>query len=255
MRSCEYFDAHNHIENYGTYEKIPALFSENGNEKIGVLMMAMDMDTFDSAKKIEAVCNNAIACFGIHPWNAHLFTDKIDMFEDYVKRAHIVGEIGLDALWSKEQYRHLQYDVFSAQIELAKKYNKPVSLHTVKKEEECLTTLKSAKLEKVCVHWFHGDTAMAKKYLDLGCFFSLGPDVGFSSDADEIAKYIPLDRLLVETDGADCFSWGRKCEKSPWHYEPKAILDIYSHIANVRGISLDILASKVKENFFNFTRL
>lgn len=255
MRSCEYFDVHNHIENYGEYEKIPALFQSGENKNIGVLMMGMDVPSFLEAKKIEQACENAIACFGIHPWNAHLYSDKTDTFENYVREAKIVGEIGLDAQWSREEFRHLQADVFYTQLDLAKKYNRPVSLHTVGMESECFEAIKSAGLESVCIHWFHGSISLAKKYLDIGCYFSLGPDVGFLPEADALAQYIPSERLLIETDGADCFSWARKCEKSPWHYEPRAIIDVYSNVAKVRGVSLDTLASAVKENFFKFCRL
>ncbi|MBQ3380089.1 MAG: TatD family hydrolase [Clostridia bacterium] len=254
MHSCDYFDVHNHIENYGPYENMHVLLNGGSNEKIGLLMMAMDMPTYLEAAKIENSSDNAAAAFGIHPWRAHLYHDRADEFEKYVSQARIIGEIGLCGKWAPKESEPYQKEVFETLLALSEKYDRPVSVHTVGREAECLEMIKAFGVKNVCIHWFHGDIPMAKKYLDLGCYFSLGPDVGFSDEADELARFLPRERILIETDGADCFAWARKCEKSPWQYEPSAIIDVYYHAAKVRGESLDTLSIYVKENFFAFTR-
>ncbi|MBR2742978.1 MAG: TatD family hydrolase [Clostridia bacterium] len=253
MRSKSFFDVHNHIENYGEYKDIPALFKSNINKDTGVLMMAMDTPTYLEAAKIEEKVHGAVAAFGIHPWRAHLYHDKTDEFEAHVRRAKIVGEIGMCAKWAPKESSPFQRELFRFQLELAKKYGRPVSVHTVGTEKECLEILRAADLKNVCIHWFHGTVEQAKKYLDLGCYFSLGPDVGFSPEADELARFLPRERILLETDGAECFSWARECKKSPWQFEPAAIKDVYYQAARVRNEDFDTLALAVWENFFDFT--
>ena len=253
MRSCDYFDAHTHIENFGEYQSIPALFKSNINENIGLLMMAMDTPSYLEAANAGRGCKNAVAAFGIHPWRAHLYHGKADEFEKYVREAAVVGEIGLCGKWAPEESEPFQQEVFERLLFLSKKYSRPVSVHTVGREAECFDIIKASGAENVCIHWFHGDPAAAKKYLDLGCYFSIGPDVGSSDEADRLARYLPRERILMETDGADCFTWARKCKKSPWQYEPSAIIDVYYRAARARGESLDTLSLYVKENFLSFT--
>lgn len=115
-----------------------------------------------------------------------------------------VGECGLDYYRIKNQeVRIKQEKVFIQQIELAQELKKPLMIHCREAYEDLIKILQvnSYKLQpRGIVHFFSGSKEDAKEILDIGFYFTFGGVITFSKSYDEIVKFVPLDRILIETD-------------------------------------------------------
>ena len=143
---------------------------------------------------------------GIHPHEAKEMSDEVliklrDMagYEKVVA----IGEIGLDYHYDFSP-REIQKSCFSAQIRLAKELKLPIIIHDREAHKDIMDIIKAEKAEAVggVFHCFTGSVEMAKEVLDLGFYIALGGAVTFKNAKKpvEVAKFVPNDRLLVETD-------------------------------------------------------
>ena len=151
-----------------------------------------------------AVCRRA------HPHEARTFADRLDRVGAVVRdsvlripRAAAIGEIGLDYHYEYSP-RDIQRAVFGAQLGLARELNLPVVIHTREADADTVSLLRSEGRGEVTgiFHCFSGGLDLARQALDLGFFISFSGIVTFprASALREAAAWVPLDRLLVETD-------------------------------------------------------
>lgn len=147
-----------------------------------------------------------VACtLGIHPHEGSVYTDEIDAFIDQnLPRPEVVavGEIGLDYYYDNSP-REEQKTAFRRQLTLAEKHKLPIEIHTRDAEADTIEILKEfgGRITGI-VHCFTGTMWLAKQALDLGLDISFSGVVTFkkAEELREVAKYVPLDRLHVETD-------------------------------------------------------
>lgn len=141
---------------------------------------------------------------GIHPENARdLPEDWLETVTGLLQKERIVavGEIGLDYHWLDECPKNRQLEVFERQLALAKELDMPVSVHDREAHGDTLALLKKYRPRGV-VHCFSGSVEMAQELLKLGMYLGFGGVVTFKNAKHpvEVAKSIPLERLLLETD-------------------------------------------------------
>lgn len=172
-------------------------------------------------------------------------------------REYVVGygEIGLDYA---KQYAdpELQKEAFQKQLLLAKELCLPVIIHDREAHDDTLKALQvtGSFPNRGVMHCFSGDTTLAKKVLDLGFFISIPGVVTFKNgiELQEVAKYIPLDSLLLETDGPFL-------APAPWRgkrNEPSYLLYTAEKVAELKGISLEEVADNTSRNIeilFNYS--
>jgi Tat protein secretion system quality control protein TatD with DNase activity len=82
----------------------------------------------------------------------------------------------------------------------------------------------------------------------------VSPDIGIIQNADEIAKIVPINRLLCETDGPDAVAWAQNTKISNRHLSPASIIDVYDMLAKVLFIEKQQLYDTVRQNVLNFFR-
>lgn len=140
--------------------------------------------------------------FGIHPWKSEKAT--IASVNSYLVKAPVIGEIGLDNVWCDIPLA-TQRPIFEAQLALASTLKKPVVLHTKGCEAEILTYLKKYP-NRYLIHWYSAEKLQAE-YIELGCYFTIGVDVAKNPAVQQLAKLVPADRLLLETDGLAAVEW------------------------------------------------
>ncbi len=197
---------------------------------------------------------NVYTAFGIHPENASLFdyekTKKI--FEEYPFIAG-VGETGLDYFYNPET-KELQIDVFKQHIKLASEIKKPLIIHTREADEETKEILLQAhhlgELQSGgFMHCFCGSYDLAKTALDLGFYISFSGIITFKNALEmrEIAKKIPLDRLLIETDSPYLAPVPFRGKKN----EPAFIAKTLECLANIKEQPIEIIEEITTKNFFN----
>lgn len=200
------FDSHAHYDASqfdADRETLLSSLPEKGVQ--GVITCA---DCVESAKRCVTLCETypfVYMAAGVHPESAALVDEtalegELSPFLQYEKTV-AVGEIGLDYYYEDACPREKQRQVFETQLEIAKKWDKPVIIHDRDAHADTLELLQKHRPRGV-VHCFSGSVPMMKELVKLDVYIGLGGVVTFKNARVpvEVAKEIPLDRLLLETD-------------------------------------------------------
>jgi TatD DNase family protein len=193
------------------------------------------------------------ASVGVHPHEADAHPDlgaaALVEASDH-PRVIAIGECGLDYYYDKSD-RQAQGERFHAHIDAARQTGLPLVVHTRDAEADTADMLTAAVREggvTGVLHCFTGSAELARKGLDLGFYVSLSGIVTFKNaqDLQEIAKWLPADQMLVETDSpflAPVPHRGQKCE-------PAFVADTAKFVAELRGDDPEQLAEATTANFF-----
>ncbi|GHU73267.1 hydrolase TatD [Clostridia bacterium] len=210
-----------------------------------------DRASSEAAVRLAESHDGLYAVVGIHPQAAAEFSPSDETWLRELSRhpkVVAIGEIGLDYHYD-EPIKELQREAFHNQMDWAVKWGKPVQLHIRDAHDEVIDYLrlrKDASPKAVILHCFSGSWDYAKAYLSLGCTISLSGSVTFKNarDLHEVARNVPLDRLLIETDCpylAPEPKRGKRCE-------PAFVAHTAARIADLRGIPLEELARATTQN-------
>ena len=205
--------------------------------------------------------------FGLHPWYADQW--KVEDMMPYLEKCQVIGEIGMDSLWCNVPLKR-QKEVLEKQLQIAAEWKKPVVLHTKDQEREILELIR--KYPNIyLVHWYSAEHDL-DGYLDLDCYFSIGPDVIWNPAVQQVARRVPENRILLETDGMDAVKWaweeGQKSQnyaieerESIWEAAEDQTKEIsvsdslYATacmISKLRNILTETLINLTSDNFFAF---
>ena len=193
------------------------------------------------------------ATVGVHPHEADAHPDLgAAALVEGARHPRVVaiGECGLDYFYDKSD-RAAQRERFAAHIDAARQTGLPLVIHTRDAEEDTAEILDSSVREggvTGVLHCFTGSAELARKGLDLGFYVSLSGIVTFKNarDLQDIAKWLPADRMLIETDSpflAPVPNRGKVCE-------PGFVADTAAFVAELRGEELETLAEATTANFF-----
>ncbi len=196
-----------------------------------------------------------VPVFGLHPmWVSQTSEDvlesALDVLSHEVSKAKAIGEIGLDARKDYLKGWPMQMEAFRAQLELAGLVKKPVVLHVVRSHPEALQVLllHQELIVGGFVHAYSADKITAKQYLDLNLALSVGGAITHqrSESLREVVRWLPKDRLLIETDSPD-----QKIKDWPSSslHRPVALWNIAQVVAELRGESCEEILQRSSENF------
>lgn len=164
-------------------------------------------------------------------------------------RVIAIGETGLDYYYSTENKAE-QQQAFREHIRVSRELKKPVIVHTRDAKADTLAILKEERAGDVggVLHCFTEDWDMAKAALELGMYISISGIVTFrNADAlREVTRQIPADRLLIETDSPYLAPVPHRGHQN----EPAYVADVARFVAELRGVSTELLAEQTSENFF-----
>ena len=210
-----YIDAHCHLADPRLESELPRIFAES--EKRGIdsfVQGGVGPDDWDRQLSLKTrYPGKILTSFGLHPWWVAERDEKQvrSAFANLKKRigeADALGETGLDhAPRIAETSRPIQELAFELQLGLFKATQKPLVLHVVRAHERALQIIAKAAIKDArgLVHSFSASREIAKKYLDLGLTLSISGVIcgkGFET-LRRAVSYIPLDRLVLETDSPD----------------------------------------------------
>lgn len=192
------------------------------------------------------------AAIGVHAHEASECTaeDLAEIKKLYChEKVVAVGEIGLDYYYDFSP-RDRQIEVFTQQIKLANELDLPVIIHDREAHEDTLNILKELRPKGV-VHCFSGSREMAEEIVKLGLYIGLGGAVTFKNARRpiEVAEYLPLDRLLLETDAPYMTPVpfrGKRCDSAHIMYTAEKIAEIKG--MDTREL-IDICNNNAKELF------
>ncbi len=240
-------DTHAHIDMLDDMEgAINEAFS-SGIEKI-IVPCAYPKD-IDKIYKIATKYDNIYGMLGVHPSEVKDWDDDIiDKIKEYSKSEKIVaiGEIGLDYYWDKS-FNDLQKEIFIKQIKLANELNLPIDIHDREAHKDTFDILKEHnKNSTVILHCFSGSVEFAKECIKEGWYLALGGVVTFKNaiKMKEVAKGIPLDKLLVETDCPYLTPVPYRGKEN----RPAYVKYVAEEIAKLKEITFDEVAKTTSQN-------
>lgn len=159
-----------------------------------------------------------------------------------------IGEIGLDYHYGKDD-RNEQMCMFESQIKLAKKYNLPIIIHNRDASGDILEILKrnAPYTRGGIIHCFSASLEWAREVIKLGFYISFSGTVTYKNavNVQEVAKSIPEDRILVETDSPYLSPVPYRGQRN----EPKNVVEVANFIANLRGLSYEHINKCTTDNF------
>ena len=188
---------------------------------------------------------------GIHPHDAsRAETGHLSLMEDLAGGTRVVaiGETGLDYYYDNSP-RDVQRQVFRSQLQLAKRVDLPVIIHTRDADEDTIQILVDEAPRRGVVHCFTGGDELADSALELGLMISFSGIVTFkrADSLRTIARRVPSDRILFETDSPYLAPVPHRGRRN----EPAFVADTAAVLADVRGVALDELAADTSRNFLD----
>jgi TatD DNase family protein len=143
-------DAHSHVDRYT--DKLSEALDQIERNRILTISVAMDIESFTRATELSRLSKYLIPTFGIHPWEAPRYHDKLSDLDQYLKLTPLIGEAGLDFHFIKDTSLYpYQQEIFEYQCTWARRMSKPMNLHTKGAEQEVLEALR--KYHIVCPSW------------------------------------------------------------------------------------------------------
>jgi len=216
-----------------------------------MLCISIDLEAFPAMQSMVSDFPNISLTVGVHPNVTEGHDPTSEELTELAQDSRIVGigETGLDYFRSEGDLTW-QHDRFRVHIDVAKKLNKPLIIHTREAREDTLRILKEENADQAggVIHCFTEDWDFAKKAMDLNFYISFSGIVTFKNAQaiKEVARKIPSDRFLIETDSPYL---------APVPYRGKTNYPIYvkhvaEHIAELRNTTVDEITEQSRENFY-----
>jgi len=246
-------DSHCHLEYEGLVEDQDAVLARARDAGVqGFLNISTKQAEWDQVVATAARETDVWASVGIHPHNAD---DHADLARETLLEATRhpkvvgIGETGLDYYYDKSD-RSVQQALFRMHIDVARETGLPLIIHTRDAEDDTAAILEDEMGKgayPALIHCFTASAGFGRRVLELGLSISISGIVTFKNarDLQEVAKVIPADRLLVETDSpflAPVPHRGKTCE-------PAFVANTAQFVAELRGTSVDELGEQTTRNF------
>lgn len=185
---------------------------------------------------------------GIHPLNLDEESYDATRFEMLANQENVIalGETGLDYYYQQDNLEQQQAN-FKEHIRLGRKLCKPIIVHTRNARQDTLKILKDEHVHSGVLHCFTEDIDTAKQLLDIGFYISFSGIITFKNAEPlrEVARYVPLDRILVETDSPYLAPVPYRGKEN----QPAYVREVAGYLAALKGVSLDEIALQTTNNF------
>ena len=245
----EFIDLHIHLQDY---EANFATDIVKKAQKFGLKKMVCAATCLDDWQKVADFAQKypdlVVPAFGVHPWHvADISADWSEQLKQYLNDfpSALIGETGLDGL--KPEFE-LQQKFFSAHLELAQKYNRPIIIHSVKAVAE-LNKFWSQMPPKFMIHSFNGKTEHLREILAHNGYVSFSASILKNREMKNIIRTVPLNRLLLESDGPyQAFEKG--AISSPFF-----IVEMLHRFALVLNLKVEDLSQQIYNNSLEFTNV
>ena len=261
----KYFDAHTHVNFVAYKDDTDATIARAKEAGVGMNIVGTQLDTSRAAVALAEQYDTVWATIGLHPIHTTKsyhdtkelgeggkeFTSRGEIFDAAAyetlgtsERVIAIGECGLDYFRIDESTKGAQSEAFIQQIELANRLEKPLMLHIRNAYEDALEILKAHAKVRGDVHFFAGDWAIARQFLDLGFTLSFTGVITFTHDYDEVVKNTPLDMLLCETDAPYVTPAPHRGKRN----EPAYVEYVVRRIAGIHGEPFEAVAEQLLRN-------
>ena len=221
-----------------------------------MLSISVNLEDFNNVYKVANSYDNIYCTTGIHPNNVPENKNNELLFEKLSlnlnkKKVIGVGETGLD-FYRNEENRINQIEYFNTHLEVSGLFNYPTIVHTRNAEKDTINCIEKAVKKhstKGLIHCFTSTMELAKKVLDEGFYISFSGIITFKKvdDLIDVVKYVPLDRILVETDAPFLAPMPFRGKRN----EPSFVTHTLKKIAEIKRKNVEDMAQITTDNFFN----
>lgn len=256
-------DSHCHLSYPGLIENIPAVLTAMQTAQVGrALCICTTLEEFDTVHGLAMQHDNLWCSVGVHPDNEGVHEPALEELTALAQRPRVIaiGETGLDYYQMEERKggrsiadMEWQRERFRTHIRAARQTRKPLIIHTRDSTAATLHILREEGEDGRhnqaggVFHCFVEDQDVARQVLDMGYYISFSGIVTFKSarTLQEVARFVPLDRMLVETDSPYLAPVPYRGKTN----QPAYVAHVAQHIAGLRGMAVDALAQATSANF------
>ncbi|MFM7123143.1 MAG: TatD family hydrolase [Fluviibacter sp.] len=244
-------DSHCHLDFDGLSNRLPdVLAAMASNDVAGCMTIGVTLEEAPQVLAIAEAHEQVFASVGVHPEYADHQEPDVETLCALAQHPKVlaIGETGLDYHWHKDR-PEWQRERFRVHIRAAKLLNKPLVIHTRESAEDTLAILKEEGASALggILHCFTESLAVAEEAIALGFYISISGIVSFkkAEQVHEVARSVPLDRLLVETDSPYLAPVPFRGKPN----EPAFVRHVAEAIADLRQISYAEVAEASSRNF------
>lgn len=246
-------DTHCHLDSEQYDEIRQEVIDESFSEGVeAIILPATDYDSLAKVQSIAETDDRLFFAAGIHPHNCDEYANAEAEIRQMIRhsKCKAVGEIGLDYYYDFHPAEK-QIEVFEQQLNLAVESDLPAIIHSRNTDDDifsCLSKMKSDKFRAV-LHCYSSDLDYTKRVMDMNLMFSFTGNITFKkSNMDEVVKYIPLERIMLETDGPYMTPVPFRGKTN----RPKLIKLIAGKIAYIKNIHIEEVINMTKINAKKF---
>ena len=243
-------DCHTHLDHYGP-DEMPGILERAREAGVGFIVCAgTTLDSTRACIQLAHQHDMLYAGVGIHPMQAHVPVDEniYAELEDLAKasaKVVCISEVGLDFLPTSPDH-DIQYQVFREHIRLARSLKLPIIFHSRESHSQVFQTLREEHAGEVggVMHYFQADEATAREAIACGFYISLARPLLRLPELQEVAKNIPLENIVLETDAAP---QPFKKYRRNWT-EPRHVYTVAQQLAELKGVTLEEVAEVTTRN-------
>ena len=234
------FDTHAHLNDERFNDDRDELIASLKSNGVGAYCeIGYDLESSERAVLLAEKYDFVYAACGVHPHDTQNLCEKdMESLKKLLenKKAVALGEIGLDYYYDNSE-RPIQRKWFDRQLKLADEINKPVVIHTRDAMADTIDILRANKNNTGIIHCYSGSRESAKILLDMGYYISFAGPLTFknASTALEVAKYVPLDRFLIETDSPYLAPVPHRGKRNC----PIYVAEVAKKIAELKGVTAE----------------
>jgi TatD DNase family protein len=250
-----FVDTHTHIYLPEFDDDRPEMMARAVAAHVEITVLpAIDSSTHEAMILVQSEYEHCYSMMGLHPCSVNQdYKKELTIVEGYLAKQDFVaiGEIGLDFYWDKT-FTSQQYEAFHAQIDLAKKCDLPIVIHSRNAIDECIDVVKQHTGVKGVFHCFSGNRDQAEKIMELGLLLGIGGVITFkNAGLDKVIEQIGLKGIILETDAPYLAPVPFRGKRN----EPAYIPLIAEKISTLCNISVEEIAELTTENARNLFKL
>jgi TatD DNase family protein len=256
-----FIDSHCHLDFEDFTNNLDEVLTNMKNAQVDqALCISVDMVDFPKVLSLATQYEHLYASVGVHPDYEDTPEPTQEWLVTQAKNPKVIaiGETGLDYYRMADRaYEDLEWQRqrFRTHIEAAKESQKPLIVHTRSASEDTIKILQENTANQVggVMHCFTESKEVARQAMDLGFYISFSGIVTFKSalEIKETCKYVPLDRLLIETDSPFLAPVPHRGKVN----QPAWVSHVAEYIAELKGVSVEKIADVTTQNFYKLFKL
>jgi len=251
-----FIDSHAHIDGHKFDADREEVIQRAHSAGVSVILNVGTGDphsgALERAVELGKAQESIYTAIGTHPHDARLYDDAAEAkIKNLINNEHVIawGEIGLDFHYDNSP-RNVQVEVFKRQLRAARECDLPVVIHTREAESETIEILRNEYDGSGVFHCFSGSMDLAQRAIEIGFMISFSGIITFkkAEELRAVAKQVPLDRLLIETDCPYLTPIPYRGKRN----EPAYVVEVARCLSMLHSVDIEKLARVTTENFNRF---